>query len=1476
MKTINSLILASFIALPFWMFSQKIVSTQEGHQLLSKTSKNFFIENKGQWPKEVRFLAQIGGMNAWITNSGVTYDYYQLSTDQKSTKIQDPIQPKNRGFNEEKISKKGQVVDMLLEGANTEAKALPSGLQEGYHNYIIGNDPNQWASFVKLYNEVLIQDIYPGINIHYYFDNGLIRYDYIIKPGADLSQIKLKINGSDGYSINEAGELSLKTCIGNITHGKLYAYQQEGNNKTEVSCSFAKMQNGSIGVAAQNYNSGLALVIDPLVYSSFISGSLYDWAYSIAIDGGGSAYVCGYTTSTDYPTTIGAYDGSFNGSTTMDAFVTKLNPTGSALVYSTFIGGTTNDIAYSLGVDAGGNSFITGYTTSTDYPTSSGAYDVSQNGSMDAFVTKLNPAGSALVYSTFVGGGSDDAAYALKLDGNGNAFITGYTNSAAYPSTAGAYNVTKNSSGDVFVTKLNTTGTSLVYSTFIGGSGDEMVQSITIDASGNSYITGFTTSSNYPATTGAFDQSFNSGVFDVFVTKLNSTGTALVYSTFLGGSADDRSYAIAVDGIGNAFITGYTLSTDYPTTVGAFNTMMNSSTDAFVTKLNPSGSALIYSTFIGGTSDDQGFAIALDINGNAVIAGFGSYWDFPKTLGTSENGSGFLTKLNTNGSALIYSSHIGGSGGYNSICQSLAIDASGNIFICGKTNSPNFPTTNGAYDRSYSGGLYDAFVTKILPINQAVKIIISNLTSINATCKWTKGDGIKRAVFVKQATLGVALPANNTTYNANNVFGMGKQIGTTGWYCVYNDTGSVVTINGLNPNTTYTAMVCEYTGTAGNEFYNSDSVNNNPAAFTTNYPTPSTQASNLSFNYISPISFSVSCTKGDGTKRAFFIRTGSFGKALPIMKTTYAPNSAYILGAQIGTTGWYCVYNDTGRTVSISNLLPNTTYRIMVCEYNGPSGKEQYNTDSVVGNPNSQITDYPMPNTQAYNIVLSGTSTSSFDASWTNGDGTGRVVFVKEGNAGNAIPAKYNTYIANGSFGSGGQIGSSGWFCVYNGTGSSVSVSGLVPNTVYRIMVCEYYGTPGREYFNRNAAVNNPVNSDPIPDIQAKSISFSNLTPNSLTSTWVNGNGLSRAVFICANNSGNATPANNTTYTANKKFGLGSQIASTGWYCVYNGTGNTVNLANLATNTSYRLMVCEYNGAANSEQYNSNVELLNPSNVKTRMDTQSICLVTVDTITWKNKILWEKNKNAKTASYTIYKEVSSDVYDSIGNVAYSQPSQFIDLISQPESNGEKYKIVAVDSSNNISNRSFYHQTMNLTISAAGSTMGLRWDPYKDESGKFIPSNYYIYRGSSPTDMQLVKTVSGSIVSWNDVNVFSVYYYLVGVTKADGCDLNRGGGPVMSFSNKKDNKSLLGIGKHYKNSSVIIYPNPFSQFTTISFPNINKKTYNLRIFDLSGKIVRTIPNISDHKVIVSKADLSAGLYYFELVGDECFRGKFVVE
>jgi hypothetical protein len=409
------------------------------------------------------------------------------------------------------------------------------------------------------------------------------------------------------------------------------------------------------GAFQTNYGGGDAFVskINPsgsaLVYSTYLNGASGN---GIAVDAHGNAYITGDAGTTNFPTTAGAFQTAPMG---FDTFITKLNPAGSALVYSARFGGNLDDFGRGIALDSAGNAYITGWTvcrsTVCTFPTANAFQPNYAGGNNDAFVTKINSGGSALIYSTYLGGGkiingTDDWGQAIAVDSLGSAYVTGYTFSPDFPVTAGAFD-TARAGLDAFVTKFSPDGASLVYSTFLGGAGHEQGQGIAVDASGNAYVTGLTESSDspftsvnegFPVTPGAFQ---TKGSFDAFVTKLNPTGSALIYSTYLGGNKDvDRGWAIALDDSGNVYITGDTISNNFPVSNAIQASYGGGLSDAFVTKLNATGSGLIYSTFLGGNLSDEGRGIAADRSGEVYVTGDTSSANFPTANPLQVNNGG--------------------------------------------------------------------------------------------------------------------------------------------------------------------------------------------------------------------------------------------------------------------------------------------------------------------------------------------------------------------------------------------------------------------------------------------------------------------------------------------------------------------------------------------------------------------------------------------------------------------------------------------------------------------------------------------------------------------------------------------------------------------------------------------------------------------------------------------------------------------
>lgn len=683
-----------------------------------QTGLPLFVENAGQLDRRARFLLWGGSGAIWLAEDGIWITVVGRS------------------------SPAGAHLRLTFPGANPQARPEPFGRLATSLNYFIGDDAAAWRTDVPAWSGVRYADLYPGLDLELLGGRGRWGWRLVARPTPGrplaLGGIRLRVEGVRGLAVEGLGGAAGPTCVRVSTAAGEYAlpllqvvgpggaplpFAAEGP-RVEGSDILAPFTSAPLAASARVADNPASLL-----YSTFLGAGDMDSGRGIAVDRAGNAYLIGVTRSTGFPTTPGAFDTTLAGR--QEVLVAKLNAAGSALLYATFLGGTKSDYGEAIAVDAAGNAYVTGYTFSSDFPTTPGAFDrsfsSSDPGDNDTFVTKLSPAGNALLYSTFLGGRYWDQAEAIAVDGAGVAYVAGTTWSTNYPTTPGAYDTSHNDVashylGDVFVTKINAAGSALLYSTLLGTSGADVGHGIAIDGAGSAYITGSTNSSAFPTTAGALDTTFNGGerYGDAFVTKLNAAGSALLYSTFLGGSGEDGSYGIAVDGAGNTHITGFTRSADWPTTPGAFDVTYNGGSlgDVFVAKLNAAGAALFFSTFLGGSDVEIGHALALDWDGSVCVAGQTSSADMPTTSGafdTSWNGSAdaFLAKLDAAGSALAYSTFLGGGqGGALDIAYALALDGEGNAYVTGGTTASDYPTTAGACDTGYNGG-EDAWVSKL-------------------------------------------------------------------------------------------------------------------------------------------------------------------------------------------------------------------------------------------------------------------------------------------------------------------------------------------------------------------------------------------------------------------------------------------------------------------------------------------------------------------------------------------------------------------------------------------------------------------------------------------------------------------------------------------------------------------------------------------------------------------------------------------
>lgn len=681
-----------------------------------------FEANQGQTDTRADFISRGRGYTLFLKPTEVALS---LPASENAEKVPGRhILPAFR--KQEHAIAKQTMLGMRLAGSNPHAgKSIVEELP-GKANYILGNDPAKWLANIPTYAKVGYRNVYPGVDLVYYGKGSELEYDFVVAPAADPKVIRLTFAGTDKLALDSQGNLLLHMRGGTMLQlHKPLVYQEKEGRREEVAGAFL-VEGRQVRFGLGDYDTTRPVVIDPVfVFSTHLGGSRSSSGQGIAVDPQGNIYVTGDTNSADFPTAGKALQPHITSTTSV--FVTKLSPDGSKILYSTFIGGSADDVGYGIAVDSSGSAYVTGDTSSTNFPLEK-ASQKTPGGLFDAFVFKLSPDGSKLLYSTYIGGSQGDRGDAIAVDGSGNAYITGYTYSTDFPILHPIQNAFTDGNVHCFVTKLDAGG-ALAYSTYLGGGDDRPDQAtgIAVDSGGNAYVTGYTNSVKFPDVNQV--QKFV-GPTDVFVTKINPAGTAFVYSTHVGGNADDEGMAIAVDASGSAYVTGETESVDFPTTPGAYSTKCNPvptpgrmrflcvGGDVFVIKLSSDGSKLVYSTFVNGKGFEVGRGIAVDSTGAVYVTGLTTSQDFPSVNSLQPAFGGgdfdaFVFKLSPDGSSLVYSSTLGGNqndGGYG-----VATDSKGNAYVTGYTYSTDFPTKNPLKNGSRSAvpAYRDVFVAKI-------------------------------------------------------------------------------------------------------------------------------------------------------------------------------------------------------------------------------------------------------------------------------------------------------------------------------------------------------------------------------------------------------------------------------------------------------------------------------------------------------------------------------------------------------------------------------------------------------------------------------------------------------------------------------------------------------------------------------------------------------------------------------------------
>ena len=662
-----------------------------------------FVENEGQISNdEIRFVASAGGMEV-----GFGDRFFELSLIQTSYPVNDSNLGRLKIRAPELAPIHGVLVRVQFESANV---VEPVGARElsVRNHYLFGNDPASWHTNVRSFAGVTYPALYDGVDLRFYGTNRGPKYEFSIVPHADLAKIELSYAGIDGLQIDGEGALVLQTALGKIRDEPPFSFQERGH---EVDCRFEQRARFVVGFRCLERDPSLPLTIDPLAWATFLGGSQEEQPLSVGTDSYGNVYVVGYTVSPDFPVSPGAFDVQLNGS--LDAFLVKLDSTGSTRLYGTYIGGSGGDVAWGVALDAAGNIIVVGGTGSADFPTTPSAIQRQMNGSGDAFILKLSPSGTGLLFGSYLGGNGSDDARSVAIDDSGMVYVTGPTTSTDFPVTAGAWS-TVSGFQDAYAAKVDPTAGSLVYASYIGGGAGDFGGSIAVDAQGSAYVAGETSSSDFNVTVGAFDTTLNQT--EGFVVKLDPSGTTAEYSTFIGGDSDDFILALDIDAVGNAYVVGQTHSTNFPTTAGALNVTLNGGDDAFVAKLDPYGKSLRYGTYLGGSNLDIAHGLSVDSVGNAYVTGDTLSSDFRMSSDAFDaelNGTSdaFIVKLDRTGSRLDYGTYLGGNGDEDA--YEVSVDSARSAYVVGATSSPDFPVTPNAFSRQYGMGASDGIVVKL-------------------------------------------------------------------------------------------------------------------------------------------------------------------------------------------------------------------------------------------------------------------------------------------------------------------------------------------------------------------------------------------------------------------------------------------------------------------------------------------------------------------------------------------------------------------------------------------------------------------------------------------------------------------------------------------------------------------------------------------------------------------------------------------
>ena len=664
-----------------------------------------FIENAGQLENpDVRFYTKVFCGNVFIMNDGqIIYSVSQNENEKKTIRLSEYFQ------------------DSDIQGIKGSDEFQTK------INYFKGNDPSQWQKNIRTFSSLNFGEIYDGIELLLKANSENVEKVLILQPGANPDLIRIVIDQSNRMIVNESGELAIETVSGTIGFTKPVAFQYENDQQIFIDVAYRIGEN-EYSFVLGNYDQTKELIIDPCLAATMFGGNLEDRIYDMALDSSGNVFITGMTKSTTFPTTGGVYDE--NSHDYEDVFVAKLDANLENLLACTFIGAGIQELGKSIAIDDSGFVFVAGYTNSADYPTTPNAYDPTFNGGSgeDVFISKLDNNLENLISSTFLGGSNGEYGRSCCLDNNGNIYVTGFTGSWDFPALFSSFDWEHNGNSDVFVSKLDNNLENLLASTYLGDVHTDSGYDVFHDQNGYVYVTGHTFSDEFPVSPTAYDQTYNGSESntrsDVFVSKFTDDLSTLVASTYLGDPGDlygtDYGWCIRTDSNDHIFVSGYTTSTNFPTTPAAFDTLLNDGNepghwDSFLSKFDSNLENLLASTLVGGTESERTWVFTIDVNDDIYISGNTGSDDFPITPGCFDDspyyGNIFISKFDNDLENLVVSTYFTA---YTSIDpNTMCLDPAGNVYVAGTTRDYGIQTTFNAYDRTSNGGTWDGFIIKL-------------------------------------------------------------------------------------------------------------------------------------------------------------------------------------------------------------------------------------------------------------------------------------------------------------------------------------------------------------------------------------------------------------------------------------------------------------------------------------------------------------------------------------------------------------------------------------------------------------------------------------------------------------------------------------------------------------------------------------------------------------------------------------------